>query len=341
MIDHELHSDLSCIAEEIGGLIRKTAGLMGEVSLVAMQASEIQSRVLLLMKDDVESDPNVPAIIKTFMASDEFQDFVERHFPFANSAEITQSEIAPGFPPEAQDGRQAVTAEEDAPSTAGVGEGSVEVGPGACSLGAASFPETDQVVTEATSEERIAVRNDPEVAPEAPPQTSLKQRVLEMFAATGAGAVQIAEEVGTTYNTVKSYIGDARRAGDPRAAKGDLKRLEMPEFKNAPNSIEPDLEDVGRTICSVSYVAETVETDLGGLSIRGVQIRLVDRLKTQTRISVDEAAQVARCREFGLRRELQTLQVVLPKIGLTIHEDEQGFQLRRLAVYPVVTDEVA
>ncbi len=334
MTEDVMHSSLAGVADEIGALVRRSASLMGEVSAIAFDATMLQSRVIQMMKDHAESAPTIAETITTFMGSDEFLDFCERNFPIAISRENSGDELSLGHPPQGHDDSGAGTADWVAASSVGGGEGSVEEAPGG---GLDSFlcAETDQVVTDVVSGEQAQACKDPEAAPaatEPKPERSKKDRALDLFAATGAGAVQIAEEVGSTYNSIKDVLYQARRVGDPRAAQGDLKRLDTPEFKNAPNSVEPEYDDIGRAICSVSYVDACVEVGTRSAPLKGLSLRLVDRLKTQTRISVDEATEIGRCREFGLRRELDRLQQTLVEVGLTIHENEEGFQLRFLAV---------
>lgn len=84
-----------------------------------------------------------------------------------------------------------------------------------------------------------------------PPYVTVRDRVLDAYAVDGASPGEIAALTGSTAASVQTFLGGARRAGDPRAKAGDEKRAarltpsaaSKPSLRDVADSAKPIVAD--------------------------------------------------------------------------------------------------
>jgi hypothetical protein len=123
----------------------------------------------------------------------------------AKSGNSSETEMALRHGPQAQDGRETVTSAGEL--VGGVGDGTV----------AGKAPGEDTHAAQTVQAVAVAAPGEPGAAPDAVDQ------VLDLWATGTATILEISDEIGVD---AQAIIEKARRFGDPRAARGDLRQAE-------------------------------------------------------------------------------------------------------------------
>jgi hypothetical protein len=123
----------------------------------------------------------------------------------AKSGNSSETEMALRHGPQAQDGRETVTPAGEL--VGGVGDGTV----------AGKAPGEDTHAAQTVQAVAVAAPGEPGAAPDP------VDRVLDLWALGELTMLEIADQTGLNAQTI---IERARRHGDPRAARGDLRQVE-------------------------------------------------------------------------------------------------------------------
>jgi hypothetical protein len=205
---------LSDEANEITTLGKQAAlivqSMLARAAALGQQLDVLGADGVRLVGGDVE-------LISSNSTVEEFAAFQARHFPYR----ALQPEAPLGIHPAAQDDGQGNQGSAEANATP----------PGAPMVlqpsDARESGEAEQVVAEAVSEERAVSRVEPETAPDhSEAVTSTKERFLDLWAGNLWGVTAIAKHLGCPPASAANYLVQARRDGDPRAARGDLSRAD-------------------------------------------------------------------------------------------------------------------
>lgn len=196
---------LLALLDEAKNTLKKIDEISGQVQDLRTDCFMLADQIAVLALQD----ENAPASITQHATPEEFQTFQARFFPYR----AVSDQPAPGIQPQTQDDRQAT-------------HGSDEAAPGAPIV---LHAQSEQVVTEAVSEEPGSPGVEPETAPEPPPEVrpatvSLRDVVLEAYAVSTVSVAQIAAEVKRDASQVYGILREARKAGDKRVVAGDLAR---------------------------------------------------------------------------------------------------------------------
>lgn len=173
---------------------------------------------------------------------------------------------------------------------------------------------------------------------------TLRDKIIDRYAATGDDYQIMAYEHGLIPNSVNQWLRDARDAGDPRAAAGDLLKLTREEAEEANLRAEFRLEgtsktgilfpadaDIGMNLAVLRPATGDVTTEDGSANVPPYWIKAIECLNDQREVPGPELIKAgAFPSELALLRELRTINEKLAEAKLYILADSAHYQLCRL-----------
>lgn len=173
---------------------------------------------------------------------------------------------------------------------------------------------------------------------------TLRQKILDRYAATGDDYEVMAFQHGLMPGSVNQWLRDARDAGDPRAAAGDLLKLTREEAEEANLRTEfrlegtskhgilfPLDEEVGNNLAVLNIATGDVRTEEGVANVPPYWIKAIECLNDQREVPGPELIKAgAFPSELALLRELRSINEKLAEAKLYILADSTHYQLCRL-----------
>lgn len=269
---------------------------------------------------------------------------------FQNSAivkspETGETDEASRHGPQAQDSRETVTPAGELDG--GVGDGT----------------DAGEAVGDAEGRAAQSAQAVAETAPVdagAAPDARATDQVLDLHQTGEITPYEIASQLGYSIAVVSRIVRRARRAGEPRAVRGDLRRAEIQEARDqavqAPSpaveadataappagdpeaapqeagehralvptkvdTIRPTFEALGTALALVSIRQGLVENDGQEARLSGAPLRVIAKLNDQNVYSDEELAAAGRyVSAVVFRKSLNDIQRVLSRVGLHIVE---------------------
>lgn len=173
---------------------------------------------------------------------------------------------------------------------------------------------------------------------------TLREECLDRYAADGCDYQIIAYDKGLIPNTVNQWLRDARDAGDPRAAAGDLLKLTREEAEEANLRAEfrlegtsktgilfPEDDAIGTFLAVLKPATGDVQTEEGTANVPPYWIKALECLLDQREVPGPELIKAgAFPSELALLRELRSINEKLAEAKLYILADSAHYQLCRL-----------